>query len=129
MKTTKPRKITPRINKETVRFLEFNFNTINSGAEYCLNAVPTFFSRYSTSFISHEFSTAEIKVLRYLLGNTTISPLLAGSQIPILIDDDFVFGIWCKEYNVDKDQLISKIRKMSLPELFCLEIFIFAKFI
>jgi len=129
MKTIKARKITPRINKETVRFLEFNFNTINAGAEYCLNSVPTFYSRYATSCIHNVFSKDEIKVLRYLLGNTTISPLLAGSHIPILIDDDFVFGLWCKKYNVDKDLLISKIRKLSLPELFCLEIFAFAKFI
>jgi len=103
------KKITPRIKTETSNFLEANFKTINAGAEHLLNSAPQLFKRVTYHF-GNLFSDQELFSLQNSSKNFPLSPALAGQLL---------FFSYKK-----KDALREKLKKLSLPELFFLEIYL-----
>ena len=118
------KKITPRINKNTVGFLTDNFKNLNAGSEYLLDAIPSVARVYAGYQLKGVFSADELQLMIDVMNSTMLSPQLAGQHLKVNVEDGIALDHLDKKWEINGNDLISKLGEMSVPEVFFLEIWI-----
>ena len=118
------KKITPRIVDQTVEFLQTNFKNLNAGSEYLLDAIPAIDRVYAGYQLKGVFSENELKLFIDVMNNTALTPHHAGQHLRAGVEDGIALDHLDSIWEIDKNDLISKLGDMSVPEIFFLEIWI-----
>ena len=118
------KKITPRIADNTVGFLTDNFKNLNAGSEYLLDSVPAVSRVYVGYQLKGTFTENELKLMIDIMNGTMLNPSLAGQHLKSNIEDGISLDHLDTKWEVDGNDLISKLGDMSVPEIFFLEIWI-----
>ena len=116
--------ITPRINTATEKYLQQNFKTLNSGAEFVLEAVPAVARIYTGYELKGKFIAGELKLMLDVMNGMLLTGQLAGRHLPLSVQDGIALDGLDKKWEVDAEQLLEKLKNMSTAELFFLEIWI-----
>lgn len=117
----------PRISQITVDFLRDHFGTINAGAEYILNSIPVIFNRFHAFQFLQEFRPIEFDFLYDKCARKLDSPFNAGHNILTIVEEKSIMTEEFDNYGIKPEAFISKIKAMSFPERFCLEILLSAR--
>jgi len=118
------KKITPRIADNTVGFLTDNFKNLNAGSEYLLDAIPSVARVYAGYQLKSIFSAEELQLMIDVMNGTMLSPLLAGQHLKVNVEDGIALDHLDSKWEINGNNLISKLGDMSVPEVFFLEIWI-----
>jgi len=115
-------KITPRISEATKGFLEKNFKTVHTGAEYVLEGIYPLY-KLALLEIKGVFTIRELSLLIDIANGTTLTAAFAGQMLRAQAEDACVFDGLDKKWKVDKDKLSEKLGKLTSFQAACLEIF------
>ncbi len=115
------KKISPRIEGQGQEFLSKNFNTLNAGAEYVLDAFPMLYNR-TLHEMKGRFTGAELSFLVDAFKETKLSPQLAGQQLKIYCDDAMMYRKLHEKWKIKGDAFLKKIENTTSFQTACLEI-------
>ena len=118
------KKITPRIADNTISFLTNNFKNLNAGSEYLLDSVPAVSRVYVGYQLKGVFSADELKLMVDVMNSTMLNPQLAGQHLKSNVEDGISLDHLDAKWEINGNDLISKLSDMSVPEVFFLEIWI-----
>jgi hypothetical protein len=118
------KKITPRINKSTEEFLSQNFKNLNAGSEYLLDSIPAVARVYAGYQLKGKFTAGELNLMIDVMNGTMLTTQFAGQHILPNVQDGIALDNLDQKWAVDPDQVKDKIKKLSVPDIFFLEIWI-----
>lgn len=116
--------INARANERTVEYLASHFKTKGAGAEYILAAWPVAARKFICLDMKGKFSDKELGLMIDVMNGKTLSPELAGQQLPLNVADGIALDGLDEKWGVAADRLNDKLASMSTPELMILEIWI-----
>ena len=115
------KRTSPRLEDSTRVWLSGHFSSVNSGAEYILEAFAAVGKRFSHA-IKEKFTREEKLLLLDCQNGHMLSAPVAGQSIVFGVYDSIKYDRLDEKWGVDADALKEKLREMSLPELTFLEI-------
>ena len=118
------KKITPRIADNTIEFLKNNFKNLNAGSEYLLDSVPSVARVYAGYQLKGTFTGEELQLMIDVMNSTMLNSQLAGQHLKVNVEDGIALDHLDKKWEINGNDLISKLGEMSVPEVFFLEIWI-----
>lgn len=118
------KKIGPRVSETTEKFLKTNFKSLSGGAEYCLEAMPAVARKFMGLDFKGRLSREELYLIIDVMNGTMLSPQIAGQHIPLNVEDGIALDHLDQKWEVDGPALVEKLKAMSTPELFFLEIWV-----
>jgi len=115
-------KIGPMISAETETWIKQNFENLNQGATYALDAFPALYAR-TLHDLRGKFSAAELRLMADVMNATALTPMIAGQHLAINVRDGIELDRLDEKWGVQKEEIL---RKLDLPifALACLEIWI-----
>ena len=133
------KKIGPRVTEGTEKYLKENFKTLSAGAEYILNSAPGVARRFMGIDLRDHFSKSEINLLHdasspyfssassIIKNGVVMTPSIAGRHLLGNVEDAISLDNLDEKWSVDTEELLKKLKSMSTPELFFLEIWIYGQ--
>ena len=118
------KKITPRISEKSEIFFKNNFKNVNSGVEYLLEAIPAIARVYAGYQLKGKFTGDELKLMIDVMNGTMLTAQFAGQHLLANIQDGIVLDHLDEKWKVDSDKIQEKIKNLSIPDIFFLEIWI-----
>ncbi len=120
------KKITPRINDKTVDYLQKNFKNLNAGSEYLLDSIPTVARVYAGYQLKGKFTGGELKLMIDVMNvrQDMLTPQLAGQHILPNVQDGITLDHLDEKWEVDPDKIQEKLKSLSIPDVFFMEIWI-----
>lgn len=118
------KKITPRINEKSENFLKKNFKNMNAGAEYILDSIQAVSRIYMGHQLKGKFTALELKLMLDVMNGTMLTAQFAGQHLLGNVEDGIALDKLDKKWEIDGDTLIKKIKSLSIPDIFFLEIWI-----
>jgi hypothetical protein len=111
----------PRISKKSERFYTMNFETINFGVEYVVEAFPAMFTKLGEGIVG-QFTRAEVECLEDALSGTWLIPRRAGKNLHSALAEAIEVDKIDETYGVNGKLLINKIAGMHIFDIMMLEI-------
>jgi hypothetical protein len=118
------KKITPRINEKSEEFFKTNFKSVNSGAEYLLESIPAVARIYAGYQLKGKFTADELKLIIDVMNGTMLTAQFAGQHLLPNVQDGIALDHLDEKWEIDADKLKEKIKSLSIPDIFFLEIWI-----
>jgi len=111
----------PRLGDAHAEFILKYFPTLNSGCEYILNAWPGIVKR-TLADLSGQFTAGELSLIIDVFNGTRLTSGLAGQHLEVQVTDGIDLDRLDKKWDVSPDDIIAKIRGLSIFEAAVLEI-------
>ena len=116
-------KVGPRISNSASAWLEANFSSRGAGAEYVLECFPELYRRALHDLVGH-FTAGELSLLVDTFNATMLVPQIVGQHLEISAHDSMLLDHTDGKWGADADDLLAKIRALTLFERACLEIWV-----
>lgn len=113
--------VTPRVSEIIEEWLQANFATKTSGAEYIIDAFHALYRR-TLADLKGKFTHDELMLVIDVFNSTALTGALAGQQLDIQVEDGLDLDGLDKKWNISKSGMIDKIKTLTLFEIACLEI-------
>lgn len=120
-KTTTMPKIGARITDQTAAFLRSTFGSVNAGGEYIAGAFPALYQR-TLRDMRGLFTRGELSLMIDCHNGTILNPGMAGQHLEIAVRDSMELDGTDAKWQVDRKELMDRIRPLSLFDRACLEI-------
>ena len=120
----KMKKIGPRVTEQTETFLKSNFRSLSAGAEYITNAAPSVMKKFIGQDIKTRFLREELLLMVDVMNGTMLTAGIAGQHLPLNVADGIQLDRLDEKWEVDGPALEEKLKTLSTPDLFFLEVWI-----
>lgn len=116
-----PKKVTPLIEDESIKFFESNFRNLNAGVTYILEAFPSLYGR-TMHDVKGVFTDGELRLILNVVNGLELTAQIAGKHLIFDVQDGIDLERLDEKWGVSKVDIIKKINNLSLFCLVCLEI-------
>jgi hypothetical protein len=111
----------PALDRSTTEMLGDTFSSVNAGATYILDSFPNIYRRTLLE-IKGQFNPAELDFLMEMQREVKLDSALPGQRLIERINNAVMVLEWDKRFQIDTDNLSSKIENLSAFSKVALEL-------
>jgi len=111
----------PSVDQKTLKWYEQNFDNTNRGARYILDSFPGIFER-TLRDLRGVFTFRELSLILDVQNGCFLIPQIAGHHLFPNVDSGMSFDQLDQKWEIDRPEIIKKIRGLKLFEIAVLEI-------
>ena len=115
-------KLAPRIATKAADWYKQTFTSLNAGAEFTLEAIPTLYKQTVERELKGKFSKNELMLILDSENARILTPAFAGQGIVIQVQDSIALDQLDAKWGIDKEQLNEKLGSLTIFQAACLEI-------
>lgn len=116
-------KTAPRITDKTAEFYRENFETLNAGLEYALQAFSQLY-KITMHSLCGKFSRGELMLFIDVMNGHLYNPQFAGQEMTLNVSDGIALDRLDEKWEIDGAALNKKLAALSMFDRACLEIWI-----
>ena len=122
MKNKEITKLAPRIWTRSADWYKQTFTSLNAGAEFTLEAIPTLCKQTVERELKGKFSQNELMLILEAGNGTMPAAAFAGQGINIQVQDGIALDKIDGKWKINGDKLIEKLANLTIFQAACLEI-------
>lgn len=116
-----PKKVSPIISDNAVDFYYSQFDNLNAGVTYTLEAYRDLYRR-TIHEMRGNFSEGELMLMVDICNGLILTPGLAGQHIIADVEDGCDLDRLDKKWEIEKETLVEKLAALPVFSLACLEV-------
>ena len=105
----------PRMSETAAAWYKATFENLNQGLEYMAESWPPLYKKVLKNSLG-KFSANEKKLMLDVFNATWLTPGMAGLHLEFQVDDGCTIDGLDRKWDVDKNQLVNKIKAMTIIE-------------
>lgn len=114
-------KVTPGLTEKTNAWYKSNFENVNHGAAYTLEAMPELYGR-TLRDLRGMFSAGELSLMLDVQNGCFLSPVAAGQHLTANVEDGIALDRQDQKWKIDGAELVKKLHALKPFEIAMLEI-------